>query len=92
YNIKQKENIMNENSIIEELFGIVENNKTHSHDDLISVIDEKIKTIAEITLEAKSKDKEIEKLKERIEILSFLLVKRDLKISALEDEIEELKI
>ncbi|EBX2110100.1 hypothetical protein DRE26_23035, partial [Salmonella enterica subsp. enterica serovar Infantis] len=89
---KQKENIMNENSIIEELFGIVENNKTHSHDDLISVIDEKIKTIAEITLEAKSKDKEIEKLKERIEILSFLLVKRDLKISALEDEIEELKI
>ncbi|HIA4320871.1 TPA: hypothetical protein ACWQEX_004690, partial [Escherichia coli] len=86
------ENIMNENSIIEELFGIVENNKRHSHDDLISVIDEKIKTIAEITLEAKSKDKEIEKLKERIEILSFLLVKRDLKISALEDEIEELKI
>ncbi|HCR3330065.1 TPA: hypothetical protein ON529_004863, partial [Citrobacter freundii] len=85
-------NIMNENSIIEELFGIVENNKRHSHDDLISVIDEKIKTIAEITLEAKSKDKEIEKLKERIEILSFLLVKRDLKISALEDEIEELKI
>ncbi|MFI3582979.1 hypothetical protein U2093_28765, partial [Klebsiella pneumoniae] len=84
--------IMNENSIIEELFGIVENNKRHSHDDLISVIDEKIKTIAEITLEAKSKDKEIEKLKERIEILSFLLVKRDLKISALEDEIEELKI
>lgn len=83
---------MNENSIIEELFGIVENNKTLSHDDLISVIDEKIKTIAEITLEAKSKDKEIEKLKERIEILSFLLVKRDLKISALEDEIEELKI
>ncbi|MDS7681167.1 hypothetical protein [Klebsiella quasipneumoniae] len=83
---------MNENSIIEELFGIVENNKTHSHDDLISVIDEKIKTIAEITLETKSKDKEIEKLKERIEILSFLLVKRDLKISALEDEIEELKI
>lgn len=83
---------MNENSIIEELFGIVENNKTHSHDDLISVIDEKIKTIAEITLEAKFKDKEIEKLKERIEILSFLLVKRDLKISALEDEIEELKI
>lgn len=83
---------MNENSIIEELFGIVENNKTHSHDDLISVIDEKIKTIAEITLEAKSKDKEIEKLKERIEILSFLLAKRDLKISALEDEIEELKI
>lgn len=82
---------MNENSIIEELFGIVENNKTHSHDDLISVIDEKIKTIAEITLEAKSKDKEIEKLQERIEILSFLLVKRDLKISALEDEIEELK-
>lgn len=83
---------MNENSIIEELFGIVENNKRHSHDDLISVIDEKIKTIAEITLEAKSKDKEIEKLKERIEILSFLLVRRDLKISALEDEIEELKI
>ncbi|HIF3184391.1 TPA: hypothetical protein ACXZU6_004607 [Salmonella enterica] len=83
---------MNENSIIEELFGVVENNKTHSHDDLISVIDEKIKTIAEITLEAKSKDKEIEKLKERIEILSFLLVKRDLKISSLEDEIEELKI
>lgn len=83
---------MNENSIIEELFGIVENNKRHSHDDLISVIDEKIKTIAEMTLEAKSKDKEIEKLKERIEILSFLLVKRDLKISALEDEIEELKI
>ena len=83
---------MNENSIIEELFGIVENTKRHSHDDLISVIDEKIKTIAEITLEAKSKDKEIEKLKERIEILSFLLVKRDLKISALEDEIEELKI
>ncbi|HDU8103243.1 TPA: hypothetical protein RGL32_005016 [Klebsiella pneumoniae] len=83
---------MNENSIIEELFGIVENNKRHSHDDLINVIDEKIKTIAEITLEAKSKDKEIEKLKERIEILSFLLVKRDLKISALEDEIEELKI
>lgn len=83
---------MNENSIIEEHFGIVENNKRHSHDDLISVIDEKIKTIAEITLEAKSKDKEIEKLKERIEILSFLLVKRDLKISALEDEIEELKI
>lgn len=83
---------MNENSIIEELFGIVENNKTHSHDDLISVIDEKIKAIAEITLEAKSKDKEIEKLEERIEILSFLLVKRDLKISALEDEIEELKI
>ncbi|EFG3357600.1 hypothetical protein BOX64_003882 [Escherichia coli] len=83
---------MNENSIIEELFGIVENNKRHSHDDLISVIDEKIKTIAVITLEAKSKDKEIEKLKERIEILSFLLVKRDLKISALEDEIEELKI
>ena len=83
---------MNENSIIEELFGIVENNKRHSHDDLISVIDEKIKTIAEITLEAKSKDKEIEKHKERIEILSFLLVKRDLKISALEDEIEELKI
>ncbi|EFT0263464.1 hypothetical protein HWE77_004528, partial [Salmonella enterica] len=86
------ENIMNENSIIEELFGIVENNKTHSHDDLISVIDEKIKTIAEITLEAKSKDKKIEQLKERIEILSFLLAKRDLKISALEDEIEELKI
>ncbi|HCN4854759.1 TPA: hypothetical protein N6W27_004764, partial [Escherichia coli] len=85
-------NIMNENSIIEELFGIVENNKTHSHDDLISVIDEKIKTIAEITLEAKSKDKKIEQLKERIEILSFLLAKRDLKISALEDEIEELKI
>ncbi|HBW3959982.1 TPA: hypothetical protein ME159_005687, partial [Klebsiella pneumoniae] len=84
--------IMNENSIIEELFGIVENNKTHSHDDLISVIDEKIKTIAEITLEAKSKDKKIEQLKERIEILSFLLAKRDLKISALEDEIEELKI
>ncbi|EDH4683464.1 hypothetical protein [Citrobacter portucalensis] len=83
---------MNENSIIEELFGIVENNKTHSHDDLISVIDEKIKNIAEISFEAKSKDKEIEKLKERIEILSFLLVKRDLKISALEDEIEELKI
>ena len=83
---------MNENSIIEELFGIVENNKRHSHDDLISVIDEKIKTIAEITLEAKSKDKEIEQLKERIEILSFLLDKRDLKISALEDEIEELKI
>ncbi|AUV04791.1 hypothetical protein ACIMOP_22755 [Escherichia coli] len=83
---------MNENSIIEELFGIVENNKTHSHDDLISVIDEKIKTIAEITLEAKSKDKKIEQLKERIEILSFLLAKRDLKISALEDEIEELKI
>lgn len=83
---------MNENSIIEELFGIVENNRTHSHDDLISVIDEKIKTIAEITLEAKTKDKEIEQLKERIEILSFLLVKRDLKISALEDEIEELKI
>ncbi|EKM0485132.1 hypothetical protein PTT81_004528, partial [Escherichia coli] len=82
----------NENSIIEELFGIVENNKTHSHDDLISVIDEKIKTIAEITLEAKSKDKKIEQLKERIEILSFLLAKRDLKISALEDEIEELKI
>ncbi|EFJ8610638.1 hypothetical protein AXE27_005208, partial [Escherichia coli] len=85
-------NIMNENSIIEELFGIVENNKRHSHDDLISVIDEKIKTIAEITLEAKSKDKKIEQLKERIEILSFLLAKRDLKISALEDEIEELKI
>ena len=83
---------MNENSIIEELFGIVENNKTHRHDDLISVIDEKIKTIAEITLEAKSKDKKIEQLKERIEILSFLLAKRDLKISALEDEIEELKI
>ncbi|EBM9045823.1 hypothetical protein RFI97_004839 [Klebsiella pneumoniae] len=83
---------MNENSIIEELFGIVENNKRHSHDDLISVIDEKIKTIAEITLEAKSKDKKIEQLKERIEILSFLLAKRDLKISALEDEIEELKI
>lgn len=83
---------MNENSIIEELFGIVENNKTHSHDDLISVIDEKIKTIAEISLEAKSKDKKIEQLKERIEILSFLLAKRDLKISALEDEIEELKI
>ncbi|HBD2338975.1 TPA: hypothetical protein KII42_004349 [Escherichia coli] len=83
---------MNENNIIEELFGIVENNKTHSHDDLISVIDEKIKTIAEITLEAKSKDKKIEQLKERIEILSFLLAKRDLKISALEDEIEELKI
>lgn len=83
---------MNENSIIEELFGIVENNKTHSHDDLISVIDEKIKTIAEITLEAKSKDKKIEQLKERIEILSFLLAKRDLKISALEDEIEGLKI
>ena len=83
---------MNENSIIEELFAIVENNKTHSHDDLISVIDEKIKTIAEITLEAKSKDKKIEQLKERIEILSFLLAKRDLKISALEDEIEELKI
>ncbi|ECH1063928.1 hypothetical protein FPE31_22775 [Salmonella enterica subsp. enterica] len=83
---------MNENSIIEELFGIVENNKTHSHDDLISVIDEKIKTLAEITLEAKSKDKKIEQLKERIEILSFLLAKRDLKISALEDEIEELKI
>ena len=83
---------MNENSIIEELFGILENNKTHSHDDLISVIDEKIKTIAEITLEAKSKDKKIEQLKERIEILSFLLAKRDLKISALEDEIEELKI
>lgn len=83
---------MNENSIIEELFGIVENNKTHSQDDLISVIDEKIKTIAEITLEAKSKDKKIEQLKERIEILSFLLAKRDLKISALEDEIEELKI
>lgn len=83
---------MNENSIIEELFGIVENNKKHSHDDLISVIDEKIKTIAEITLEAKSKDKKIEQLKERIEILSFLLAKRDLKISALEDEIEELKI
>ena len=83
---------MNEKSIIEELFGIVENNKTHSHDDLISVIDEKIKTIAEITLEAKSKDKKIEHLKERIEILSFLLAKRDLKISALEDEIEELKI
>lgn len=83
---------MNENSIIEELFGIVENNKTHSHDDLINVIDEKIKTIAEITLEAKSKDKKIEQLKERIEILSFLLAKRDLKISALEDEIEELKI
>lgn len=83
---------MNDNSIIEELFGIVENNKTHSHDDLISVIDEKIKTIAEITLEAKSKDKKIEQLKERIEILSFLLAKRDLKISALEDEIEELKI
>ncbi|MDU1919161.1 hypothetical protein [Enterobacter sp.] len=83
---------MNENSIIEELFGIVENNKTHSRDDLISVIDEKIKTIAEITLEAKSKDKKIEQLKERIEILSFLLAKRDLKISALEDEIEELKI
>lgn len=83
---------MNEKSIIEELFGIVENNKTHSHDDLISVIDEKIKTIAEITLEAKSKDKKIEQLKERIEILSFLLAKRDLKISALEDEIEELKI
>lgn len=83
---------MNENSIIEELFWIVENNKTHSHDDLISVIDEKIKTIAEITLEAKSKDKKIEQLKERIEILSFLLAKRDLKISALEDEIEELKI
>ncbi|MBN0848529.1 hypothetical protein JTL96_39745, partial [Pseudomonas aeruginosa] len=78
---------MNENSIIEELFGIVENNKTHSHDDLISVIDEKIKTIAEITLEAKSKDKKIEQLKERIEILSFLLAKRDLKNSALEDEI-----
>lgn len=83
---------MNENSIIEELFGIVENNKRHSHDDLISVIDEKIKTIAEISFEAKSKDKEIEQLKERIEILSFLLAKRDLKISALEDEIEELKI
>ncbi|EMX4830158.1 hypothetical protein AAG721_004719 [Escherichia coli] len=83
---------MNENSIIEELFGIVENNKRHSHDDLISVIDEKIKTIAEITLEAKSKDKKIEQLKERIEILSFLLAKRDLKTSALEDEIEELKI
>lgn len=83
---------MNENSIIEELFGIVENNKIHSHDDLIGVIDEKIKTIAEITLEAKSKDKKIEQLKERIEILSFLLAKRDLKISALEDEIEELKI
>ncbi|EBN2834165.1 hypothetical protein DOG22_23565 [Salmonella enterica] len=83
---------MNENSIIEELFGIVENNKRHSHDDLICVIDEKIKTIAEITLEAKSKDKKIEQLKERIEILSFLLAKRDLKISALEDEIEELKI
>lgn len=83
---------MNENSIIEELFGIVENNKTHSHDDLISVIDEKIKTIAEITLEAKSKDKKIEQLKERMRILSFLLAKRDLKISALEDEIEELKI
>ncbi|HGW3801128.1 TPA: hypothetical protein ACNH3V_004931 [Klebsiella pneumoniae] len=83
---------MNSNSIIEELFGVVNNNKTQSYDDLISVIDEKIKTIAEITLEAKSKDKEIEKLKERIEILSFLLVKRDLKISALEDEIEELKI
>ncbi|EKC5756560.1 hypothetical protein OP316_004413, partial [Cronobacter sakazakii] len=47
---------------------------------------------AEITLEAKSKDKKIEQLKERIEILSFLLAKRDLKISALEDEIEELKI
>ncbi|EJV4560981.1 hypothetical protein N6797_004433 [Salmonella enterica] len=83
---------MNENSIIEELFGIVENNKTHNHDDLISVIDEKIKTIAEITSEAKSKDKKIEQLRERIEILSFLLAKRDLKISALEDEIEELKI
>lgn len=83
---------MNSNSIIEELFGVVNNNKTKSYDDLISVIDEKIETIAEITLEAKSKDKEIEQLKERIEILSFLLVKRDLKISALEDEIEELKI
>ncbi|EBD6088592.1 TPA: hypothetical protein ACOEGS_004514 [Enterobacter hormaechei subsp. xiangfangensis] len=83
---------MNSNSIIEELFGVVNNNKTQSHDDLISVIDEKIKTIAEISFEAKSKDKEIEQLKERIEILSFLLAKRDLKISALEDEIEELKI
>ncbi|EFY2018565.1 hypothetical protein AB8N08_004675 [Salmonella enterica] len=83
---------MNSNSIIEEIFGVVNNNKTHNYDDLISVIDEKIKNIAEISFEAKSKDKEIEQLKERIEILSFLLAKRDLKISALEDEIEELKI
>ncbi|MBS4517573.1 hypothetical protein [Klebsiella pneumoniae] len=83
---------MNSNSIIEEIFGVVNSNKTHNYDDLISVIDEKIKNIAEISFEAKSKDKEIEQLKERIEILSFLLAKRDLKISALEDEIEELKI
>ncbi|EOG5128149.1 TPA: hypothetical protein HFQ00_004744 [Escherichia coli] len=81
-----------DNTNIEDVLNIVENNKTHSYDDLMSVIDEKIKNIAEISFEAKSKDKEIEELKERIEILSFLLAKRDLKISALEDEIEELKI
>lgn len=75
-----------------DVLNIVDKNKTHSYDDLISVIDEKIKNIAKISFEAKSKDKDIEKLKERIEILSFLLAKRDLKISALEDEIEELKI
>ncbi|OAE52644.1 hypothetical protein A7J46_20295 [Escherichia coli] len=80
------------NTNIDDILNIVESNKTHSYDDLISVIDEKIKNIAEISFEAKSKDKEIEELKERIEILSFLLAKRDLKISALEDEIEELKI
>ncbi|HGS6678731.1 TPA: hypothetical protein ACMEU3_005318, partial [Klebsiella pneumoniae] len=67
-------------------------NKTNSYDDLMSVIDEKIKNIAEMKFESKTKDKEIEGLKEKIEFLSFLLAKRDLKISALEDEIEELKI
>ena len=81
-----------DNTNIEDVLNIVDSNKTHSYDDLISIIDEKIKNIAEISFEAKSKDKEIEQLKERIEILSFLLAKRDLKISALEDEIEELKI
>ncbi|EKQ5512639.1 hypothetical protein P5Y60_004347 [Salmonella enterica] len=80
------------NTNIEDILNIVENNKTHSYDDLMSVIDENIKNIAEMKFESKSKDKEIEGLKEKIEFLSFLLAKRDLKISALEDEIEELKI
>ncbi|HBQ8857498.1 TPA: hypothetical protein ACMEXA_005642 [Klebsiella variicola subsp. variicola] len=80
------------NTNIEDVLNIVENNKTNSYDDLMSVIDEKIKNIAEMKFESKTKDKEIEGLKEKIEFLSFLLAKRDLKISALEDEIEELKI
>lgn len=76
------------NTNIEDILNIVENNKTHSNDELMSVIDDKIKTIAELTVQSKVKEKNIKQLEERIEILSYLLAKRDLKISSLEDEIE----